>query len=70
MTPDAPLPDGPIDPAEPELMDDGQEEVFSHTAVELGLVKDPTALDPATFKPLSPHRLSCADPEADSPPEC
>jgi CRP-like cAMP-binding protein len=29
-----------------ELLEDGQEEVFSHTAVDLGLVKDPRALDP------------------------
>lgn len=27
-----------------ELLDDGQEEVFSRTAVERGLVKDPKAL--------------------------
>ncbi len=70
MTPDPPLSDASIDPSEPELMDDGQEEAFSHTAVERGLVKDPTALDPATFKPLSPDRPSSADPEPDSSAGC
>jgi hypothetical protein len=43
---DAPGKPGPSDP---EVMDDGQEEVFSHTAIERGLVKDPLALDPAAF---------------------
>lgn len=30
-----------------ELLNDGQEEVFSRTAIERGLTKDPLALDPA-----------------------
>jgi hypothetical protein len=29
-----------------EIVDDGQEEVFSRTAIEKGLVKDPKALGP------------------------
>jgi hypothetical protein len=29
-----------------ELLEDGQEEVFSKTAVERGLVKDPNAMGP------------------------
>lgn len=29
---------------DPELLEDGQEEVFSRTAVEHGLAKDPKAL--------------------------
>ncbi|MEW5686067.1 MAG: hypothetical protein AB1942_14195 [Pseudomonadota bacterium] len=32
--------------AEPELLDDGQEEVFARSAVERGVVKDPRALAP------------------------
>lgn len=35
------------DPA-PDLLQDGQEEVFSHRAVELGLDHDPLALPPAS----------------------
>lgn len=31
-------------PDKPELLEDGQEEVFSRTAVARGLVKDPKAL--------------------------
>jgi hypothetical protein len=31
---------------DPELLEDGQEEVFSHTAVERGEVYDPPALGP------------------------
>ncbi|HWA61773.1 MAG TPA: hypothetical protein VG939_10380 [Caulobacteraceae bacterium] len=31
---------------EPELIEDGQEEVASHTAIERGLVHDPRALPP------------------------
>ena len=34
------------DPA-PDLMQDGQEEVFSHRAVDLGLTRDPPAMGPA-----------------------
>lgn len=33
------------DPA-PDLLQDGQEEVFSHRAVERGLTQDPRALGP------------------------
>lgn len=33
------------DPA-PDLLQDGQEEVFSHKAVERGLIQDPRALGP------------------------
>src|SRR5206468_11173 len=32
--------------ADSEVLDDGQEEVFSHSAVERGLTKDPKALGP------------------------
>ena len=45
----------PPDTAE-ELLEDGQEEVFSHTAVDLGLVKDPRALDPV---PLGAPDTEC-----------
>jgi hypothetical protein len=31
---------------EPELLEDGQEEVFSRTAVERGLIEDPKAMGP------------------------
>lgn len=31
---------------DPELLDDGQEEVFSRTAIENGMVEDPKALGP------------------------
>jgi hypothetical protein len=36
-----PTPDKPA-----ELLEDGQEEVFSRTAVEHGFVKDPNAMGP------------------------
>ena len=36
---------------EPELLDDGQEEAFSYTAIERGMVKDPLALDPDLLRP-------------------
>lgn len=37
----------PPEPGEaPELLEDGQEEVFSWTAVEHGCVKDPPAMGP------------------------
>ncbi|HQT52480.1 MAG: hypothetical protein Q8N10_17660 [Phenylobacterium sp.] len=36
---------------EPELLDDGQEEAFSYTAIERGLVKDPLAMDPDLLRP-------------------
>lgn len=41
--PDPPLYDDPG----PDLLQDGQEEVFSHTAVERGLAHDPRAIGPA-----------------------
>jgi len=43
----------------PELLDDGQEEVFAYSAVERGLVEDPKALGPADIAkaPTSPGRL-------------
>jgi hypothetical protein len=31
---------------DPELLEDGQEEVFSRTAVEHGMAKDPRAIGP------------------------
>lgn len=37
------------DPA-PDLIQDGQEEVFSHRAVELGLDFDPPAMDPGASR--------------------
>ncbi|WP_310541638.1 hypothetical protein [Phenylobacterium sp.] len=39
-------------PGEPELLDDGQEEVSSYTAIERGMVKDPLAMDPDLLRPL------------------
>lgn len=44
---DQPAPEPPLydDPA-PDLLQDGQEEVFSHAAVERGLAQDPRALGP------------------------
>ncbi|MES2723885.1 MAG: hypothetical protein V4656_12100 [Pseudomonadota bacterium] len=36
---------------EPELLDDGQEEAFSYTAIERGMVKDPLAMDPDLLRP-------------------
>lgn len=38
----------PIEGAAAEVLDDGQEEVFSQTAVERGLTKDPLALEPSS----------------------
>jgi len=37
-----------------ELLEDGQEEVFSRTAVEHGLVADPLALDPLDSRLTAP----------------
>lgn len=39
-----------------DVLDDGQEEVFSHSAVEAGLTKDPKALGPEDLAkaPMSP----------------
>jgi hypothetical protein len=42
QTPEPPEPNIP----DPELLEDGQEEVFSRTAVEHGIVKDPRAIGP------------------------
>jgi len=55
QTPAITSPDAPTG----EVVDDGQEEVFSHTAVERGLVKDPKALDPQDLArhPKSPGRI-------------
>ena len=39
-------PPAPVDEGDAEVLDDGQEEVFSHRAVERGLTKDPKALGP------------------------
>ena len=43
-----------VEGAGPELIADGQEEVFSYTAVERGLAKDPLALDPQVLKAAQP----------------
>jgi len=42
-----------------EVLDDGQEEVFSRRAVELGMIEDPKALGPEDVAavPMSPARL-------------
>lgn len=40
----------PARPVGAELLEDGQEEVFSRTAVEHGLVADPLALDPVVSR--------------------
>ena len=42
-TPPTPMPQEP-NIEDPELLEDGQEEVFSRTAIEHGLAKDPKAL--------------------------
>ena len=49
---------GPL--ARSDVADDGQEEVFSRTAVDRGLVKDPKALAPEDLErtPKSPGRLT------------
>lgn len=49
-----------VEGAGPELIDDGQEEVFAHSAVERGLVDDPKALGPADLAraPKSPGSLA------------
>lgn len=51
----APDPDPNATPG-PELLDDGQEEVFSRSAVEAGQVTDPKALGPEDLarSPKSP----------------
>ncbi len=54
--------DGPTTVVEgtSELLDDGQEEVFSYSAVERGLVEDPKALGPADLAhaPKSPGSVA------------
>lgn len=50
-TPTEPREDAVVDEdAADELLADGQEEVFSYTAVERGLGKDPLAMDPALLE--------------------
>jgi hypothetical protein len=39
----------PAEPAPDDVAEAGQEEVFSKTALEHGLIKDPKALDPAAL---------------------
>ena len=52
---DATTTDGrPAAQAGVELLEDGQEEVFSRTAVEHGLVADPLALDPLDSRLTAP----------------
>ena len=48
---DQAAPEPPLyeDPA-PDLLQDGQEEVFSHAAVERGLAQDPRALGPQVIE--------------------
>ena len=46
MSADPPQPREPVTKGDKEILNDGQEEVFSRTAVEKGLVKDPKAMDP------------------------
>lgn len=48
--------------ADPEILDDGQEEVFSRRAVEAGDVADPKALGPEdlTRVPKSPGPIRSA----------
>lgn len=55
----APAP-APSDPADGDVLDDGQEEVFSHSAVERGLVEDPKALGPEDLAraPKSPGSIA------------
>ena len=49
--------------AEDDVLDDGQEEVFSRTAVERGLVEDPKALSPEQLaqNPKTPRRIDEAE---------
>lgn len=48
--------------AEGDVVDDGQEEVFSRKAIERGLVKDPKALSPEQLaqNPKTPGRINQA----------
>jgi hypothetical protein len=41
-----PKSDDPVSTGDKEVLNTGQEEVFSRTAVEKGMVKDPKAMDP------------------------
>ena len=41
---------------EPELLDDGQEEASSYTAIERGMLKDPLAMDPDLLRPADPAK--------------
>lgn len=52
--------DAVVPGAGPELLDDGQEEVFSYTAVANGVVEDPKALSPDDLArtPKSPVSLT------------
>lgn len=52
----------PASDADPELLDDGQEEVFSRSAVEAGQVADPKALGPEDLAraPKSPGPIRSA----------
>lgn len=52
----------------PELLEDGQEEVFSWTAVDHGLTEDPTALDPESFAPREDDGLACGRPSRSMAP--
>ena len=49
--------------AEDDVVDDGQEEVFSRRAIERGLVEDPKALSPEQLaqNPKTPSRLDRAE---------
>ena len=49
-----------------EVIDDGQEQVFSLTAVRLGVVQDPKALGPEDLvkAPRSPGNLASPQPRA------
>jgi hypothetical protein len=55
-------PNPPAPDADPELLDDGQEEVFSRSAVEAGDVADPKALGPEDLAraPKSPGPIRSA----------
>jgi len=41
-------------PDQAEVIEDGQEEVFSRTAVEKGLIEDPKAMDPRDVRHPGP----------------
>ena len=52
---------------DPELLEDGQEEVFSHTAVERGSVYDPPALGPFDADGCSTESSPHEKPETSRP---